>query len=425
MKPKLIILGGGASGLMAACAAARILKTSGEVTVLEGNGKPGRKLLATGNGRCNLTNAARMDTGCYFGDSEAAAPLLAAYPPARIRSAFSEMGLETVADAEGRVYPRSMQSSSVLSVLRREAETLGVTVRCGVRIAKAGRTEEKIRLTAESGERFAGDACVLAVGGAAAPKLSLGADGYALARSLGHSVTALCPALTGLRCASSRKVLRPLAGVRVSAAVSLRRDGECLSASAPGARSEVIFSEDGISGISVFDLTAQAYGPLSEARGGCALALNLFPDLSEAEISDTLRTLRKKYPDSPAGELTVGLLPAQVGWAVTGAAGIEPKAPAGTVPDGALQRAAHLFKHWTFPVSGTRDFEHAQITAGGVPMREVDPRTLRSLRTPGLYLAGELLNVHGRCGGYNLHFAWATGLAAGTAAAEVLREAAP
>lgn len=420
MKAKLIVLGGGAAGLMASCAAARVLEEPGAVLVLEGNEKRGRKLLATGNGRCNLTNLHAAPEH-FLGDSKALPPLLFAYTPARIRSIFDAMGLETVADGEGRVYPRSMQAASVLAALVREAEQCGVVFQTGKNVVSAVRTETGFRFVCADGSAFTSRACVLAAGGAASPKLSLGEGGYALARSLGHSVTALYPALTSVLCEKSRRTLRPLSGVRVSASVSLYAGETLLAASDPGEKSEVLFSENGVSGISVFDLTAKAYRVLA-GTGGCTLRLDLLPDHTESQIAAYLRRVREEYGTSPAGDLLLGLLPMQIGWALVREAGADPNAAAASLPEDRLLKIARLAKRWEFPVTGTRGFENAQITAGGVPMREVDPMTMRSRITPDLYLAGELLDVHGCCGGYNLHFAWASGHAAGTAAARALLE---
>ncbi|WP_455012871.1 NAD(P)/FAD-dependent oxidoreductase, partial [Hominenteromicrobium sp.] len=195
----LVIVGGGAAGLMAACAAARILKKPGAVLVLEGNQKLGRKLLATGNGRCNLTNLAASPAH-YHGDVSAAEPLLAAYTPDAVRGVFRDLGLVTKPDGEGRVYPRSGQAAAVLAALRGCAEAYGVSCRIGAPVTGIRKTKRGFLLSGAEGDTVEAAACILACGGAASPKHSCG-DGYALAKTLGHTVTQLYPALTQLICA--------------------------------------------------------------------------------------------------------------------------------------------------------------------------------------------------------------------------------
>ena len=416
MKVKIAIVGGGASGLMAACAAAHILKEPGAVTVLEGSEKPGRKLLATGNGRCNLTNTRHMTAESFFGDAEQIPPLLSAYPPERIRSLFREMGLLTVSDSEGRVYPQTMQAASVLAVLVRTAERYGAEIRCGAKVVSVEKVRDGFRLTLENGDTVDAAQCILALGGAASPRLSCGVDGYALAKTLGHSVTDLLPALTGLLCETSRKVLRPLAGVRCAAGTALKIDGKTIAESPAEEKSEVIFSETGIAGISVFDLSVFAAEALAHHKSA-ALSLDLWRDASYNDVVRYLQEIRDAYPASPCGELLLGVLHRNLSWALARAAGSDPAAAAKSLSDHQIKRLASLVKNWEFPVTGVRGWDNAQITAGGVPLAELDTLTFASKKTKGLYLTGELINIHGRCGGYNLHFAWATGHAAGTAAA--------
>lgn len=422
MKTRLVIIGGGASGLMAACAAARVLKEPGAVVVLEGSEKPGRKLLATGNGRCNLTNMRGMSAVSFFGDAELTAPLLAAYPPERIRSLFREMGLLTVSDSEGRVYPQTMQAASVLAVLLRTAERYGAVIRCGVKVVSVEKSQQGFRLTLENGGTVDTAQCILALGGAASPRLSCGADGYGLAKALGHSVTDLLPALTGLLCETSRKVLRPLAGVRCAAGVALKVDGKTAAESPEEEKSEVIFSETGIAGISVFDLSVFAAKALTHKKG-VVLALDLWRGISFDDVVRYLHEMRDAYPASPCGELLLGVLHKKLSWALARTAGLDPNGASETLTGHQLKRLASLVKNWEFPVTNVRNWDNAQVTAGGVPLAEVDALTFVSKKTSGLYLTGELLNIHGRCGGYNLHFAWSTGHAAGTAAANALKGA--
>ena len=224
----VVVVGAGASGLMAAQAAARTLKAQGQpgaVLLVEGNPKPGKKLLATGNGRCNLTNL-EASLPHYHGDGALAAPLLEEYTPQRILEEFEALGLLCRADSEGRVYPRSLQAAAVLQALRGACEEAGAILRCGWGVTGIRREEGGFRLENSQGEALWAARCVLACGGKASPKHSFSEGGYRLAQGLGHRVTSLRPSLTGLQ--SPKKCLRSLKGMRVRAAVSLLRQGEVL-----------------------------------------------------------------------------------------------------------------------------------------------------------------------------------------------------
>lgn len=416
-KTEIVIIGGGAAGLMASCAAARILKKDGAVLLLEGNPKLGKKLLATGNGRCNLTNL-NVSPAHYHGDVRSIEPLLEKYTPGAVIAAFREMGLVTKADGEGRVYPHSLQAAAVLGVLRRSAEENGVSCRIGSPAVSVQKTRRGFLVSCADGTEIEAATCILACGGAASPKHSCGADGYAFAKALGHTVTPLYPALTQLLCKG--KVFKSLAGMRCAARAALLADGREVYAEG----GEVQFTETGLSGICIFGLSVYAaeFFALGKIGGrphkALSVSLDCLPEWSFNDLCDYVNEIRACHPNMAAGDLLFGLLNLRVGFALVQAAGIDPAVSAKAVKPGQLQRLAALVKAWRFEISGTKSWQDAQITAGGVPLSEVDPLTMRSKKTDGLYLAGELLNIHGDCGGYNLHFAWATGLAAGSASAE-------
>ena len=419
-KVDIAVIGGGAAGLMAACAAARVMKKAGAVLVLEGNQKLGRKLLATGNGRCNLTNLAAAPAH-YHGDTAATAQLLAHYTPDMVRGVFRDMGLVTKPDGEGRVYPRSGQAAAVLAALRGCAGENGAVCRVGTPVTAIRKTKRGFSVEMGGGETLEAAACILACGGAASPKHSCG-GGYALAEALGHTVTPLYPALTQLVCAG--KTAKSLSGVRCAARAALLADGKEICAES----GDVQFTDTGLSGICVFGLSIYAAEFFAqETIGGRAhkalsAALDCLPEWTFSEVLDYLLELRAAYPVRAAGDLLAGVLNLRVGCALVQAAGIDPAQAAKRLTRGQLQRLAALVKSWNFTVTGTKGFQDAQITAGGVPLGEVDVLTMQSRKVKNLYIAGEMLNIHGDCGGYNLHFAWATGMAAGTAAAEAIRK---
>lgn len=394
----LAVVGAGASGLMAACTAAEILGP-GKVALLDGNAKPGKKLLATGNGRCNLTNL-HVAPGHYHGDVALAAPLFSAYPPGRVLGEFASLGLLTRADDEGRVYPSSLQAASVLQMLWGTCEERGVALRAGSLVERAELRQGGFLL--EAGGPVWAEKLLLACGGMASPRHG-GGGGYGLAKSLGHSVTPLRPGLTPLRC--PQKLTAPLKGMRARARASLWQKGRELCADG----GEVIFGEGTLSGIVIFDLSLYLEGPGE-------VVLDLAEDMEREKLTAYFCQLQKRRPQLPVREIFSGLVNLRVGQQRAKTLGFLGDAPLSSLGQKELSRAAQGLKEWRFPVEPMEDWENAQITAGGVPLMEIDIRTMESKRQKGLFLAGEMLNIHGGCGGYNLHWAWATGLQAGRSA---------
>ena len=385
----IIIIGGGAAGLMASCAAAHVLKKRGSVLVLEGNAKLGRKLLATGNGRCNLTNL-NVSPAHYHGDVTAIQDLLHEYTPEAICAVFREMGLVTKPDSEGRVYPQNQQAAAVLSALRWDAEKYGVSFSEEHTVSKIEKVKSGFTLICTDGTQLFTKQCILTCGGAASPRHSCG-EGYTLAKQLGHTVTKLYPSLTQLTVRA--KQWKTLSGTRAPANAVLLADGKPVYEES----GEVQFTDTGISGICVFGLSVYAgeFFALGTIRNkkyaSLAVQLDLLPDMAYQDVLDYLLEMTKLYPARAAGDLLSGLLN--------------------------IKKLASLLNGWRLDITGTKDFSAAQVTAGGVPLTELDPHTMASKKAPGLYLAGEMLNIHGDCGGYNLHFAWASGITAGKSAA--------
>ncbi|MGI6255327.1 MAG: NAD(P)/FAD-dependent oxidoreductase [Acutalibacter sp.] len=406
---EIVVVGAGASGLMAARAAARARRArgiQGGVLILEGNPKPGKKLLATGNGRCNLTNLNAVPDH-YHGDRELAAPLLKEYTPAAILEEFREMGLLCRPDSEGRVYPRNLQAAAVLQALRWSCEELGVTLRCGQGVSAVAPAAGGFRLELMEGEPLFAAQVIVACGGKASPKHSWEGGGYELAEKLGHRVIARYPSLTSLK--SSKKCLRSLKGMRAKAKAALVKEGKRLWEES----GEVMFGETALSGICVFDLSARLEGAI---QGDFWVSLDLLEDMPYGEVLAYLEDVARSHPSRPAWELFSGMLNLRVGEALMKELAVPRESTLGALTRQQLRKAASLCKDWRFPITGRGDWEGAQVTKGGVPLSEVDCLTLESKKHRGLYLVGELLNIDGDCGGYNLHWAWATGLAAGQAA---------
>ncbi|MBR7056817.1 MAG: aminoacetone oxidase family FAD-binding enzyme [Oscillospiraceae bacterium] len=395
---EIFILGGGASGMAAALGAA----AHGPVTLLERQARLGRKLLATGNGRCNLSNTAAGQAHYHGADPAFVRPALAAYPPAAVLRFFHELGLRTAEEYGGRVYPRSDHAASVLDVLRIALEQRGVTVRTGCPVRGLRRSGDGFVIDCETG-RFSAKKLIVACGGCAGGKLGGVTDGYTLLEGLGHRRTKLYPALVALRCASDYP--KALKGVRVVARASVLRGETPLGAET----GDVLFTDTGVSGTAIFSLSRS----VSAGGAGLSVSLDLFPEETEQTLLGDLRRRREAFASRPANELLVGAVQNRLGLMLCKAAGVSGGAPASALDDKTLAVLARRLKDFRFPVSGVGGFDAAQVTAGGIATADFDPETLQSRLVPGLYACGEVLDIDGDCGGFNLQWAWASGLLAG------------
>lgn len=399
---EILILGGGAAGLMAAICAKQCAADA-RVMVLEAGERVGKKLLSTGNGRCNLTNA-RADARDYA--PAQVEPVLRQMPPDAVRARFEKMGLLCREEGEGRVYPASDAASSVLDTLRLTAAHLGVEERTGFCAARVQAGRRGFVVEAEDGSTARGQKLLLTTGGQAASRCT----GYDLARSLGHSVTKLSPGLVPVKTDSAG--LKGLNGVRCRCAATLLCGGKPVLRE----EGEVLFKDYGLSGIAIFQLSRA----LARQKGESLIELDLLPNLTDGEAEDLLTARARALGWRGAETFLLGMVHKNLAANLLRAAGIQ----GGLVEDctpAQLRRLAQQFKHWRHRVTGTQGFANAQITVGGVPMDEVDPETLASRVCPGLYLAGEVLDVDGPCGGYNLQWAWASGAVAGENAAKEQR----
>ncbi len=396
----VIIIGAGASGMMAALTAGE--NPNNRVILLERQQRAGRKLLATGNGRCNLTNTGAA-IGHYHGeDRDFAAPALEAFPPEAALDFFHGLGLMTVTAPGGRVYPLSDSANSVLDVLRFHLEARGVELRAA-EPARALLREKQGFTVVTDAARLHPDRLIIACGGAAGEKLGGVQDGYELLKSLGHKRTALYPALVQL--VTAPEYPRALKGVRADCALRLLA-GESLLCESAG---ELQFTETGVSGPAVFDLSRAA------AAGGRGLVLtaDFLRDYSAEAVAGLLIKRRESLPALPAGEVLTGILHNRLGKMLVKYAQLNANTPLRELGDGALSRLADCCKDFRLPVQGTEGFDKAQVTAGGVKTSGFNPATLESWFVPGLFACGEVLDIDGDCGGFNLQWAWASGRLAG------------
>ncbi len=397
------IIGAGASGLMAAIAAGRVRPRS--VVLLEKEARVGRKLLATGNGRCNLLNASVDPARYHGGGAPGALSLLKRFSPAWAVETFAAIGLVCREEDEGRVYPFSGQSNAVLDTLRAACGRLNVETRCGAAVVRVSRERGGFLLETSDGGRLRAARVIVAAGGAASPVY--GADGAAhrLLASLGHAITPVFPALAPL--AVPPEGIRGLKGVRVRAALTLLADGNPVRAET----GEALFSDVSVSGVAAMQLARAAAESFAAGRHVSLSILLMAPDAARAETSRRAEMLRGEA----AEHFFVGLLHPRVAMCLLRVAQIAPDTPVGAET---AARLTPLLSDWRLPVVGVAPMAQAQVTAGGARMDQFDPETLESRLVPGLFACGEALDVDGDCGGYNLMWAWASGWAAGAEAAK-------
>ena len=394
----VIVIGGGAAGMMAALTAAE--NQDNRVVLVERGPRLGRKLAVTGNGRCNLANR-ELSPARYHGRQPAfVRPALGAFGVEATLAFVRGLGLVTVTEPSGRVYPHSDQAGSVVDVLRLALAGRGVTVLTDSPVTEAVRRDGCFSVTA-AGRTLKADRLIIACGGAAGTRAGGCMDGYRLLAAFGHSCTPLLPSLVQLK--TDNAFTRPLKGVRAVAAVAVEQGGRVLARS----RGEVQFTDYGVSGPAVFDIARAAVS----AGTGAAVALDLLPQLDEAELLALLAA--RKQAGLTAENLLTGILHNKLGRTVVTSLGISLAAPVSELAEGQLAAVARHVKRTVLPVTGSLGMEGAQVTAGGVSTAEFDENTMRSRLVPGLYAAGEVLDIDGDCGGYNLQWAWSSGRLAG------------
>ena len=394
----VIVAGGGASGMAAALSAAA--SPENRVILLERQARVGRKLLSTGNGRCNLTNRNCSPARYHGEEASFAVPVLSSCNPESVLSWFRSLGLVCTEQADGRVYPLSDFASSVLDVLRFALDGAGVRVQTGESVLSACRKDSQFQVVTEKAA-YRADAMIIACGGKAGGKVGGVADGYNLLCSFGHRCSKLYPALVPVH--TDTDYPRALKGIRTDAGIQLL-NGSALSAEACG---EIQFTEKGLSGPAIFDVSRAA------AVNGGELELDLLRSLSRGEVFSLLQQRRSASPDLEAGNAFVGILHSRLSTVVVKAASVRPSALMKELSDGDLSRMADRAKSFRLRVTGTDSFDTAQVTAGGILTEDFSPDTLESRLVPGLFACGEVLDVDGDCGGYNLQWAWASGITAG------------
>ena len=384
-RPQVIVVGGGAAGLIAAITAAQ---NGAVVTVLEQNENPGRKICVTGNGRCNLTNK-DMRPECFRGQHpEFAAGILKQFPLEETLAFFENLGV-AFTDRKGWIYPRSNQAKCIPELLLLKARSLKVKIKTRETV-KAVVYEEGRWKAETSGWTYEGDRVILANGSKASQVPGADGSGYEIAAALGHRIVKPLPALTGLRCRGN--AFSAWAGVRTDAKVTLLLDGKAFAEES----GEVQLTDYGISGIPIFQLSRYAIRALEEGRK-VSVMVNFLPEYTKESLREQLEKRRTLCPYQSEAEILLGLLPDKL------------------IKMFRKQKAdlCQTITEYMLEVKGSSGFEQAQICSGGVDTTQIYSDTLESMLYPGLLFAGELLDIDGPCGGYNLQWAWSSGAVAG------------
>lgn len=404
MKKKVGIIGGGAAGMFAAITAAR---QGAEVTVLEGGDRVGKKILSTGNGKCNLGNL-YLNRECYYSnDLSFVERAIERFDVMDTLSFFRGIGL-LMKDKNGYLYPSCEQAAVVLDVLRYEMKALQIKLNENRKVTALHKKKDKWMVETES-ECFTFDSIVIACGGKAAPKTGSDGSGFKLAKKLGHKVTRVVPALVQLTC--KEDYLKSVAGVRADAEISVISDGECVAKE----RGELQLTDYGVSGIPVFQIS-RIVNYLLEDKKTVKLSINLLPDYSEEEFAQLCQIRSLLQEGRTTEEFLTGLLHKKLILLFMKQAGLKGDLPVSQAEEAKLKNLYKMCQNWVLHVTGSKSFDNAQVSAGGVELSQVTDN-MESCLAKDLYFAGEILDVDGKCGGYNLQWAWSSGYLAGMAAA--------
>lgn len=398
------IIGAGASGMAAAITAARL---GAAVAVIERGPRAGRKLLATGNGRCNITNRFAAKDKYTSASPESLEQMLQNATVEDVRDFFDSLGLPTCEEDEGRFYPCCNLAGAVVDCLRLAMAELGVMLYTDAAVTSVKRKKRGFEVSLISGESLHFEKLLVAAGGKAAEKNGGTGDGVNLLRSLGHSIEPVAPALSPL--CTETEPIRPLKGVRAACVVSAYSKNNLLRRET----GEILFTEFGISGIAAMQLST----PVARAKGPVTLTLDFFPELDETTLRASLLWRRDAFPRRPLPEWLSGLMHRRIAEVLYKHCGLSLTALSGTLSDAEIFALAAAMKGFPLTCTGVKPLPFAQATAGGARLDEFDPITMESRLVPGLYAAGEVLDAVGDCGGFNLHWAWVTGIAAGRACA--------
>jgi predicted Rossmann fold flavoprotein len=401
---KMIIIGAGAAGLVAAISRARAGK---RVLLLEQNNKIGKKILVSGNGKCNIDNKYINLNRFHSQNPDFVKEVLEDYDFPVVKKFFTSIGLELVEGKEGKMFPMSLQASSVVELLEYEAKRVGVEIVCDCTVTGIDKKENTFRLETTQGTKSC-EQLVLASGSPAAPQLGGSNSGYAFATKMGHSLVPRHPSLVQL--CSEESWVKACAGVKVAGVAKLYANGEYITEK----EGDLLFTNYGISGLAILDLSREVSTRLANFDY-CELSLDLMPQLSKEKLTNILQARANKESEKPIdlwlqGVINKKLIPIileQSKSRVRREKELNRKE---------INKLIHSIKNLKLSINDTKGFKSAEVATGGIDTTEVNPQTMESKLIDNLFFAGEILDVDGDRGGFNFHWAWVTGMKVGSLA---------
>ncbi len=399
----IAIIGGGASGLTAGIFA-KMQSPDLQVVILERFDRVGKKIAVTGNGRCNITNE-NLTSDRYHGDSKLAEAVFADFGYSEQKKFFEALGLAITLEDGGKAYPLSLQASSVVDALRFKVFELGAEIRTGSRVENVKKEGNTFKITLEN-EKLTARNVIVAVGGVAGGNLG-SQDGYSILKSFGHKITEIHPAIVQLK--TKTPYLKAVKGIKLPAKLSAK----CGNMKYTAEVGDLLFTEYGISGPAVLSLSSH-YVKGDDFK----IFADLIPEISQDKTLEMLKAKVKNYPERRAEELLSGYIHKILGREIVKYSGVNPNTLLCELSDSQLKMINNNIHSLEFAVTDTNGMKNAQVTSGGADTRDFDYTTLMSKQCDGLFASGEVLNVDGDCGGFNLAFAWASGRKVGISVAK-------
>ena len=406
MSNRIVVVGGGASGMMAAIVA----QSRGfDVTILERNDRVGKKLLATGNGRCNYTNE-NIDLRFFHGeDKEFIKSVLDRFTNKDAIEFFERLGITPAVEDNGKVFPLSYQSSSMLDVLRYEMKRIGVNVITDSYVVKITKGKE-FKLYIKDGREFKADKVIFATGGMAMPVSGSDGNGYSLAKTFKHIKNEPTPALVQLKLVGDK--WKQINGVKFIGRASLKINNKYIAEDI----GDILFTDYGVSGPPILQLSREAIRAKKEGKN-VKIGISILYNSSKEDIYNYLLERFKNMPEKTLEESLIGMLNKRLILPIIKELKLDKDKLSSDISENEISLLAEILTNWEFELSGDKGWGNAQTTAGGISLKDIDPKTMESKIVKGLYFCGEILDVDGDCGGYNLQWAWSSGFVAGNSAA--------
>lgn len=394
----VIVIGGGASGIFAALTAS---ENHSSVCILERNPRIGKKIIVTGNGRCNYTNTTA--SGSDYNHPEFVDRIFQIFSPKQTIASFLQMGIVPKVEDLGKTYPLSEQASSIVDVFLYQLETRGIEVFTDKLVQNITKKNSLFQIETQDGSSYSARKVILTTGGRAMPGSGSDGVGYNLAKRFGHSLVPVFPSLVKLQLDSP--YLKSLDGCKITGKVQLIQNKQVLQEE----EGDILFTAYGISGPTILQLSRKANERI-QRNEIVFIKVILVQSLSRGELLERF----ERAKNQPVDFSLIGLIHKRLIVPILKDAGIaKVNTPVSELSPEEINRIIDLLYGWVFTVAGTKGFEDAQVTAGGIPLSEINPNTLESKKIDGLYFAGEILDIDGRCGGYNLQWAWSSGYVAG------------